>query len=122
MVTYCDYQIDHMTSCDARHALVEQLLTQAVTMEQLLAVVKLLQSWPDPRYGIWNSRIVLLCVISSSNAHVTSWGNLLAQLSLQPGGHDHTLLVRAGLEGIPLEVGVVYKQKQPMLLFHFRQM
>ena len=60
--------------------------------------------------------MMLFSLSSCSTAHVTSWGNLLVQLSLQPGGRDHALLVRAGLEGIPLEVGVVYKQKQSKYL------
>ena len=47
-------------------------------------------------------------VISYSTAYVASWGDLLVQLSLQPDGRGHVLLVRAGLEGIPLEVGAVY--------------
>ena len=37
-----------MTSCDDRQSLVEQLVEQAVSMDQLLTIVKLLRSWPDP--------------------------------------------------------------------------
>ena len=98
-----------MTSCDGRRSLVEQLLTQAVNMDQLLTIVKLLQLWPDPVYAIKYTykKCVLYHIISYSAAHVASWGDLLVQLSLQPDGRGHVLLVRAGLEGIPLEVGVI---------------
>ena len=97
-----------MTSCDDRQSLVEQLLPQAVNMEQLLTIVKLLQLWPDPMYGsLLSCRNYILHYISCSTAHVTSWGDLLIQLSLQPDGRGYVLLVRAGLEEIPLEVGVV---------------
>ena len=102
-----------MTSCDDRQSLVEQLLTQAVNMDQLLTIVKLLQLWPDPMYGRCTFKNVIH-VVSCSAAHVVSWGDLLVQLSLQPDGRGYALLVRAGLEGIPLEVGVVYAQNDLM--------
>ena len=57
-------------------------------------------------------------LLSYSISHVTSWANLLVQLSLQPDGRGYALLVRAELEGIPLEVGVTYKQKHSVIAFH----
>ena len=47
-----------MTSCDDRQSLVEQLLTQAVSLDQLMTIVKLLQSWPDPVYGAGSVDII----------------------------------------------------------------
>ena len=47
-----------MASCDDRQSLVEQLLTQAVSMDQLMTIVRLLQSWPDPVYGAESIDIV----------------------------------------------------------------
>lgn len=57
-----------MTSCDDRQSLVEQLLTEAVNMDQLLTVVKLLRSWPDPVYAAQSvetatCEILLSCVV-----------------------------------------------------------
>lgn len=95
-----------MTSCDDRQSLVEQLLTQAVNVDQLLTIVKLLRLWPDSVYDTVNTRN-MHHIISYSTDHISSWGDLLVQLSLQPDGRGYVLLVRAGLEGIPLEVGVV---------------
>ena len=57
-----------MTSCDDRQSLVEQLLTEAVSMDQLLTIVKLLRSWPDPVYAAQSvetvtCEILLSCVV-----------------------------------------------------------
>jgi len=43
-------QVDHnqMESDEERQSLIAQLLSQAATVEQLMTLVKLLQSWPDP--------------------------------------------------------------------------
>lgn len=54
VIIHCDNQIDHghMRSCDDRQSLIKQLLTQAVNLDQLVTLVKLLQSWPDPMYAV----------------------------------------------------------------------
>jgi len=39
-------------------------------------------------------------------SHIASWGRLLVQLALQPHERGYVLHVRAGLEGIPLDVSV----------------
>ncbi|XP_065910966.1 NBAS subunit of NRZ tethering complex-like isoform X2 [Dysidea avara] len=84
-----DIKVDHsqMESDEDHQSLITQLLSQAGTVEQLMTLVKLLQSWPDP-----------------ITSHIASWGHLLVQLALQPHGRGYVLHVRAGLEGLPPDI------------------
>ena len=106
-----------MESVEDRQSLITHLLSQAGTVEQLITLVKLLQSWPDPLWVSADNPTFSACMLHTKwlpscccschrASHIASWGCLLVQLALQPHGRGYVLHVRAGLEGIPLDVSV----------------